>query len=72
VLRPLAANDLLDIYDFIAKDSPQAALAFVESIEDCTKTLGDFPDQGVQRDHPAGYSHPRLPTARSYRLSRLG
>ncbi|WP_442579078.1 type II toxin-antitoxin system RelE/ParE family toxin [Mesorhizobium sp. ASY16-5R] len=50
VFRPRATADLDDIYDFIARDSPPAAIAFVRRIRDhCTK-LAYMPERGPRRD----------------------
>lgn len=50
VIRPLARESLIAIGDFIAEDSPAAALAFVESIRGRCDALCLFPEQGRRRD----------------------
>jgi plasmid stabilization system protein ParE len=41
-----ARDDLAEIYDFIARDSPGAALALVERILQATEQLASFPESG--------------------------
>jgi toxin ParE1/3/4 len=41
-----AANDLEDIYDFIARDNPQAAAATVDRLIDVVERLENFPQMG--------------------------
>ena len=50
VFRPRARGDLREIHDYIAKESPQAAFAFVEGLEARCASLVDFPEQGRARD----------------------
>jgi toxin ParE1/3/4 len=49
ILRRLRAyKDVERISDFIAKDSPQAALRFVEQVEQSLQELAKFPSLGVE------------------------
>jgi toxin ParE1/3/4 len=41
-----ARDDLAEIYDFVARDSPWAALALVERILRATEQLSAFPESG--------------------------
>ena len=43
---PLAERDLLDIVDYIARDSPSAARAFVDRLDRATERLGIVPRSG--------------------------
>ena len=47
--RPAAREDLDSIFDFIAPDSPDRALGFVEQIRTQCLILRDFPDLGRER-----------------------
>ena len=47
--RPHAAADLDQIDDFIAKDSPQRAAAFVQRIRQHCESLQDMPESGPSR-----------------------
>jgi toxin ParE1/3/4 len=49
-LRPAAEADLDAIYEFIARDSPGNALAFVRRIQHQCVALLDFPERGTRRD----------------------
>ncbi|WP_096787436.1 type II toxin-antitoxin system RelE/ParE family toxin [Rhodobacter sp. CZR27] len=48
-ILPAAAADLQEIADFIALDSPQAALRWLDGLEERFELLGDMPGTGVQR-----------------------
>ncbi len=48
-LHPLAAQDITDIWTFIAEDSPQAARRVREEILNAIRALVPFPNQGHQR-----------------------
>ena len=52
-----ARDDLRDIHDFIARDSPRAAEALVERLLTATERLAVFPESGrVVPEYPAlGY-----------------
>ena len=50
VIRPSAKADLRDIYDYIAKNSPENAAQFVDRIEAFCMALADFPERGTRRD----------------------
>jgi plasmid stabilization system protein ParE len=41
-----ARDDLREIYDFIARDSPRAAEALVERVLHSTERLASFPESG--------------------------
>ena len=49
VLHPLAAQDITDIWEFIAADSPLAARRVREDILDAIRALVPFPHQGHRR-----------------------
>ena len=51
-----ALDDLEDIRDYIAQDSPQNAAAFIQRLFDAAERLGDFPHQG--REVPEADSSP--------------
>ena len=48
-LHPRAAQDIADIWAFIAEDNPQAARRVRLDILDCIRTLVPFPNQGHRR-----------------------
>lgn len=48
-LHPLAAQDIRDIWTFIAKDSPQAARRVREEMLDAIRALVPFPHRGHKR-----------------------
>jgi plasmid stabilization system protein ParE len=48
-LHPLAAQDISDIWSYIAEDSPRAARRFREEILDAIRGLVPFPYQGHKR-----------------------
>jgi toxin ParE1/3/4 len=48
--RPTAEADLIEIYDYIAQDSPGNALAFIRRIRAHCEELRDFPERGRRRD----------------------
>jgi toxin ParE1/3/4 len=43
---PLAERDILDIVDYIARDRPQAAHAFVDRLDRSVARLATFPRSG--------------------------
>jgi len=49
VLHPGAAQDITEIWDYIAADSPQAARHVREEILDAIRALAAFPHQGHVR-----------------------
>jgi toxin ParE1/3/4 len=49
-LSPLAEQDLLDIWQYIALDDETQATRFLEELTGKTHELGNFPDMGVDRD----------------------
>jgi toxin ParE1/3/4 len=48
--KPLAEADLLDIWDFIANESPEKADRFLQKIETKLKILAENPGMGRNRD----------------------
>jgi len=48
-LHPLAAQDITDIWEFIAADNPLAARRVREEILDAIRRLVRFPNQGHKR-----------------------
>jgi len=49
---PAAEQDLLDILDYIARDNPRAARAFVARVERTIGRLAHFPRSGRTPDDP--------------------
>lgn len=47
---PLAVADLEGILEYIARDKPTAAVAFVETVKDKCYTLARFPLLGASRE----------------------
>jgi toxin ParE1/3/4 len=47
---PSARRDLLDILDYIARDKPRAALAYIERLEVECQALANHPQSGTLRD----------------------
>lgn len=56
-LSPLAENDLADLADYIALDSPDAALRLIGRIEQACRMLGDRPLLGRARPDIAVDAH---------------
>lgn len=55
VLRPIAENDLVAVYQYIAENSGRdRAGGYIDRIEKACMALADFPFRGTQRDdlHP--------------------
>ncbi|MBA3517257.1 MAG: type II toxin-antitoxin system RelE/ParE family toxin [Rhizobiales bacterium] len=50
IYRPAAEADLKAIYDYIARDSRENALRFLERIRTRADSLSDFPQRGTRRD----------------------
>lgn len=50
-LTPLAEADLEDIWDYIAKDSPDDASGFVNSLIDKFPLLASYPKMGRSRQY---------------------
>jgi plasmid stabilization system protein ParE len=48
-LHPGAANDITEIWEFIAKDNPAAATRFREELLEAIRKLATFPNQGHRR-----------------------
>jgi plasmid stabilization system protein ParE len=67
-LHPGAAQDITDIWEFIAEDSPLAARRVREDILDAVRKLLAFPRQGHER--PDLTSRPlRFQTVRDYLIA---
>ena len=49
---PAAAQDLLDVLDYIARDNPEAARIFVDRVERAIGRLSAFPRSGRQPQDP--------------------
>jgi toxin ParE1/3/4 len=49
VFSPLAEADLGELLDFIARDKPDAALTFVQTIREVCTVLADNPQMGELR-----------------------
>ena len=47
-LHPGAANDITEIWEFIAKDNPAAATRFRKELLDAIRKLATFPNQGTK------------------------
>jgi len=68
VLHPLAAQDITDIWEFIAEASPLAARHVREDILDAIRALVPFPHQGHRRTDLT--SRPlRFKTVRDYLIA---
>ncbi|WP_244430571.1 type II toxin-antitoxin system RelE/ParE family toxin [Rhizobium sp. CF142] len=50
VFRPKAEDDLLAIYEFIARDSPVRAIEFVRRLRSLCTSLETMPERGALRD----------------------
>ena len=50
VHRPLALQDLDDIWDYIAQDNPQVADHFIDKVEKQCRLLAEFPNIGTNCD----------------------
>lgn len=50
VRRPLALQDLDDIWDYIAQDNPQAADYFIDTVEEKCRILAEFTKLGTACD----------------------
>lgn len=48
-LHPLAAQDIIDIWEYIAADSPTAARRVREEIQSAIRRLVPFPNRGDRR-----------------------
>jgi toxin ParE1/3/4 len=48
--RPVAKDDLQNIFRYISNDSPERAIAYVRRLHERCETLADFPELGRQRD----------------------
>jgi antitoxin ParD1/3/4/toxin ParE1/3/4 len=68
VLHPLAAQDITDIWAFLAEANPQAARRVREDLLDAIRALVPFPHQGHRR--PDLTSSPlRFKTVREYLIA---
>ncbi len=55
VLSPLALRDLQDIHDYIARDNPDAASAFLDRIDSRLEMIREHPGIGRKREElPVG------------------
>lgn len=52
-LTPAAENDLIEIVDYIASDSPAAAGKLLDRIEERFQSLAEMPESGVPREELA-------------------
>jgi toxin ParE1/3/4 len=50
VLRPQAEEDLKSIYEYIAQDSPQSAIAYLRRLRAQCEALSELPNRGRSRD----------------------
>lgn len=51
VFRPLAETDLIELYEYIARDAGFAvAASYIERIEAACMSLANFPERGTKRD----------------------
>lgn len=50
---PRSRRDLLDIWSFVAEDSPEAADRLLEGIDQKCKLLAQFPEMGRRREELA-------------------
>ncbi|KAA1178139.1 type II toxin-antitoxin system RelE/ParE family toxin [Rhizobium tropici] len=50
IFSALAEDDLIGIYEFIAKDSSSHALSFIQRLQRQCKTLETMADRGPQRE----------------------
>ena len=53
LLTPQAEDDLLDIWVFIARDSPRSADRFIDTIDGKLQLLAESPNIGRQREELA-------------------
>jgi plasmid stabilization system protein ParE len=68
VLHPLAAQDITDIWEYIAEQNPPAASRVREDILNAIRVLVPFPHQGHRR--PDLTSHPlRFTVVREYLIA---
>lgn len=49
---PIAQNDLISIFDWIARDSSERARSFIEKLDKRIELLGNHPLLGKEPDHP--------------------
>ncbi|MEI2769499.1 MAG: type II toxin-antitoxin system RelE/ParE family toxin [Candidatus Competibacter sp.] len=47
--RPLAEQDILEHFEYLLGERPEAALRFVDAVEDALRQLADMPLMGVSR-----------------------
>jgi toxin ParE1/3/4 len=50
---PTARSDLIDIWQYIADDSPEDADRFLDTLEEKMSLLGDNPEMGKRREELA-------------------
>lgn len=61
---------LLNIYDYIAENNPDAAFGTMQAIYDKVQTLADFPEMGHRYRHH-GQGHIRILLYGHYRIAYL-
>jgi plasmid stabilization system protein ParE len=44
---PIAENDIIEIIEYIMKDSPQVASEFLDGFKNAISKLADYPESGV-------------------------
>ena len=53
IWSPLSINDIEEIGDFIAEDSPERAISFVDELISSVERLSHFPESGqITNEHP--------------------
>ena len=67
ILAPCVENELWLIWEFIARDNPDAAARLIESAYETFKTLAVTPGLGRRRK----FSDPRLRGIHSWQISRF-
>lgn len=50
IRSPDAADDVVEIASYIAQDNPDAALHWMDVIDEKTRRLSEFPGIGAERD----------------------
>ena len=65
--RRKALEDIEGIVRYIAADSPRAAQAFREALEQACSVLAEMPDMGMHRN----FGHPRLTDIRLWPLRQF-
>jgi len=68
VLHPAAAQDITDIWEYIAEDNPEAARRLREEILNAIRKLVPFPNQGFKRPNLTS-RRLRFQTVRDYLIA---